>query len=52
MHNEHNLLLFGREVNCLREGYKNCEKELIESEIHRDIILLSDALKVDYKIKR
>ena len=52
MNNEHNLLLCRREVNCLREGYKNCEKELIKSESHRDIILLSDAIKADYKVNR
>ncbi|WP_192885661.1 hypothetical protein [Priestia megaterium] len=50
MNNEHNLLLFRREVNRLREEYKNCEKELIKSEIHKDIILLSNAIKVDYKV--
>jgi hypothetical protein len=52
MNNKHNILLCPREVNCLREGYKNCEKELIKSEIHKDIILLSDAIKVDYKENR
>ncbi|MBQ4869426.1 hypothetical protein IHQ11_23440 [Priestia megaterium] len=52
MNNELNLLLFRREVNRLREEYKNCEKELIKSEIHSDIILLSDAIKVDYKVNR
>lgn len=52
MSNKHNLLLWLREVNCLREGYKNCEKEPIKSEIHKDIILLSDVIKVDYKVNR